>query len=51
MKLLYDTADVAEHAIDPVTWTVAEFWLVHSLLEQTRHVTLDNLRLGETQAS
>ncbi|MDP3736450.1 MAG: RNA 2',3'-cyclic phosphodiesterase [Hyphomonadaceae bacterium] len=51
MTLLYDTADVAEHAIDPVTWTVAEFRLVHSLLGQTRHVTLGNWSLGETQAA
>jgi 2'-5' RNA ligase len=45
MTLLYDTADVAEHAIDPVTWTVTEFRLVHSLLGQTRHITLGEWRL------
>lgn len=40
MTLLYDTADVAEHAIDPVAWRAAEFRLIHSLLGQTRHITL-----------
>lgn len=51
MTLLYDSADVAEHAIDPVTWTATEFRLVHSLLGQTRHITLGNWSLGETQAT
>jgi 2'-5' RNA ligase len=51
MTLLYDSADVAEHAIDPVMWTVTEFRLVHSMLGQTRHIALGNWRLGEMQAS
>jgi RNA 2',3'-cyclic 3'-phosphodiesterase len=50
MTLLYDSADVAEHAIDPVTWTVTGFRLVHSLLGQTRHITLGEWRFGEVQA-
>jgi 2'-5' RNA ligase len=45
MTLLYDTAEVAEHAIEPITWTAASFRLVHSLLGQTRHVTLGEWRL------
>lgn len=40
MTLLYDTADVTEHAIDPVAWRATEFRLIHSLLGQTRHITL-----------
>ncbi len=50
MTLLYDSADVAEHAIDPVTWTVTGFRLVHGLLGQTRHITLGEWRFGEVQA-
>jgi 2'-5' RNA ligase len=50
MTLLYDSADVTEHAIDPVGWTVSEFKLVHSLLGQTRHITLGKWSFGETQA-
>jgi 2'-5' RNA ligase len=51
MTLLYDSADVTEHAIEPVTWTVTDFRLVHSLLGQTRHILLGDWRLGEVQAS
>jgi 2'-5' RNA ligase len=51
MTLLYDSADVAEHAIEPMTWTVTEFRLVHSLLGQTRHIPLGDWRLGEVWAS
>jgi 2'-5' RNA ligase len=51
MTLLYDSAEVAEHAIDPVTWTVSSFKLVHSLLGQTRHITLGEWGLGESQSS
>ncbi len=40
MTLLYDTADVGEHAIDPITWLNTEFRLIHSLLGQTRLITL-----------
>jgi len=51
MTLLYDSAEVVEHAIEPVTWTVTGFRLVHSLLGQTRHIPLGEWRLDETQAS
>jgi 2'-5' RNA ligase len=44
MTLLYDSAEVAEHAIEPVTWTASSFRLVHSLLGQTRHIKLGEWR-------
>ena len=50
MTLLYDSAEVAEHAIEPISWTVGSFRLVHSLLGQTRHISLGEWRLGEAQA-
>lgn len=50
MTLLYDTAAVAEHPIEPVTWTASEFVLVHSLLGQTRHVRLGQWRFDVQQA-
>ena len=46
VTLLYDDAVIADHAIDPVSWTAGEFVLVHSLLGQTRHVILDRWPLG-----
>ena len=49
MTLLYDTADVAEHTIEPVSWTVNGFRLVHSLLGQTKHISLGDWTLGERQ--
>jgi 2'-5' RNA ligase len=51
MTLLYDTADVTEHEIEPVTWTATTFRLVHSLLGQTRHISLGDWTLGETQSA
>jgi 2'-5' RNA ligase len=51
MTLLYDGAEVAEQQVDPITWTVTEFTLVHSLLGQTRHIPLGRWSLGEAQAS
>ncbi len=50
MTLLYDTAGVTEHPIDPITWTAVEFVLVHSLLGQTRHVRLGAWQLDVQQA-
>lgn len=50
MTLLYDTAGVTEHQIDPLTWTATEFVLVHSLLGQTRHVRLGVWQLGDQHA-
>jgi RNA 2',3'-cyclic 3'-phosphodiesterase len=46
VTLLYDDKSVAEQAIEPVSWTVREFVLVHSLQGQTRHVVLDRWTLG-----
>jgi 2'-5' RNA ligase len=51
MTLLYDSAGVAEHAIEPIGWKATEFRLVHSLLGQTKHISLGRWPLGETQAS
>lgn len=45
MTLLYDSNDVAEQPIDPVTWQCTEFRLIHSMLGQTRHVTLGSWQL------
>ena len=50
MTLLYDTADVTEHAIEPISWTASEIVLVHSMLGQTRHVRLGAWPLGEQAA-
>ena len=51
MTLLYDSADVSEQEIEPVTWTVNGFRLVHSLLGQTRHISLGDWSLGENQSA
>lgn len=40
VTLLYDAKSVEEHAVAPVSWTVNEFVLVHSLLGATKHVPL-----------
>ncbi|WP_211467586.1 2'-5' RNA ligase family protein [Collimonas silvisoli] len=40
MTLLYDNYSLPVRSIEPISWTVHEFVLVHSLLGQTRHVTL-----------
>lgn len=50
MTLLYDSAEVVEHAVEPVTWTATEFRLVHSMLGQTRHVTLGSWALDGVPA-
>ncbi len=50
MTLLYDTADVTEHSIEPIGWTASEFVLIHSMLGQTRHVRLGVWPLGEPAA-
>lgn len=51
MTLLYDTADVSEQPVDPVSWRCAEFRLVHSMLGQTRHVSLGDWRFSESETS
>ncbi len=40
VTLLYDDRDVAEQAIEPITWTVNEFVLVRSLIGKTLHIQL-----------
>ena len=40
VTLLYDNRFVSSRSIEPVSWTVREFILVHSLLGRTRHVPL-----------
>jgi RNA 2',3'-cyclic 3'-phosphodiesterase len=40
MTLLYDDRLVGEQIVEPISWTVREFVLVHSLLRQTRHIPL-----------
>ena len=38
--LLYDMNEVPEQAIEPISWRVTEFVLVHSLLGKTKHIHL-----------
>jgi 2'-5' RNA ligase len=45
VTMLYDGASVAEQPVEPITWTVGEFVLVHSLLGQTKHIILDRWSL------
>ncbi|HSD38645.1 MAG TPA: 2'-5' RNA ligase family protein [Rhodocyclaceae bacterium] len=40
LTLLYDEGGVAEEHVAPVSWTVREFVLVHSLIGQSRHEIL-----------
>ena len=40
VTLLYDQQTIAEHAVEPVAWSVNEFVLVHSLLGRTQHIVL-----------
>jgi 2'-5' RNA ligase len=40
VTLLYDEHGIAEHAIEPVNWTVREFVLVHSLRGQSKYIPL-----------
>jgi 2'-5' RNA ligase len=46
VTLLYDDAAIEGASIEPITWTVDEFVLVHSLLSQTRHIHLDRWKLN-----
>ena len=45
MTLTYDKVAVPEQPIEPITWTATEFFLVHSLLGQTRHIPLEKWSL------
>lgn len=40
VTLLYDEKGVGREPIDPISWTVSEIVLVHSLLGKTRYITL-----------
>ena len=40
LTLLYDSRSLAEQRVEPVSWTVREFVIVHSLLGQSRHSVL-----------
>ena len=40
VTLLYDAQSVAAQPIEPISWTVREFALVHSLVGQTQHRVL-----------
>lgn len=40
VTLLYDNRLVPAGTIEPISWTVSEFVLVHSLIGRTRHVPL-----------
>ncbi|MBO9709931.1 MAG: 2'-5' RNA ligase family protein [Caulobacter sp.] len=46
VTLLYDDAMIEGEVVEPLTWTVDEFVLVHSLLSQTRHIHLDRWKLN-----
>lgn len=38
LTLLYDHRVVSDHAVEPVSWTVEDFVLVHSLVGRTQHI-------------
>jgi RNA 2',3'-cyclic 3'-phosphodiesterase len=40
VTLLYDDRDVAEQAIEPITWAVNEFVLMRSLIGKAQHIPL-----------
>lgn len=40
VTLLYDERGIEEHMIEPVSWTVREFVLVHSLRGQSKYIPL-----------
>lgn len=51
MTLLYYSNDVSEQPIAPISWRCTEFRLIHSMLGQTRHVTLGSWQLDECVAA
>jgi 2'-5' RNA ligase len=46
MTLLYDKIRIAEHAVEPIGWTVTSISLVQSLVGQTRYIELKRWALG-----
>lgn len=49
ITLAYGDYDGMDEAIDPISWTVDEFMLIHSLLGQTRHVTVGRWALNNVR--
>jgi 2'-5' RNA ligase len=45
LTLLYDTQRIESVPIAPITWTVREFSLVHSLIGHGRHTVLESWSL------
>jgi 2'-5' RNA ligase len=48
MTLLYDRQLVLPRRVDPVSWKVNEFALIHSYVGQSRYEILGSWRLGES---
>lgn len=46
ITMMYADRFVADQAVGPVSWTVHEFVLVHSLLGRSRYLPLDRFPLG-----
>jgi RNA 2',3'-cyclic 3'-phosphodiesterase len=46
VTLTYDPIRMKPHAIDPITWTVKDFVLIHSVLGKTTHNHLGRWPLG-----
>lgn len=51
VTLLYDDSEVAEQAVEPLSWTVSDFALVHSLIGKTRHTVLGRWSLTGQELS
>lgn len=47
VTMLYDERAVEDHAVEPVTWTVRDFVLVHSLRGLGRYTILGRWPLGD----
>jgi 2'-5' RNA ligase len=46
VTLLYDQAEVEEHAVAPISWTVRGFALIHSDIGKSRHTVLADWALA-----
>jgi RNA 2',3'-cyclic 3'-phosphodiesterase len=47
VTLLYDHRHVEPYAIEPISWTVREFVLIHSLIGRSQHIVLGRWRLRD----
>jgi 2'-5' RNA ligase len=47
ITLLYDDHIVPEHPVEPVSWTVPEFVLIHSLLGKTCYIPVARFPLRD----